>query len=34
MYFADPALGLALIRLIIDRLTGESHVSQLEAATA
>ena len=34
VYFADPSLGLALIRLIIDRLTREAHVSQLQAATA
>ena len=34
VYFADPSLGLALIRLIIDRLTRETHVSQLEAAAA
>jgi len=34
VYFADPSLGLALIRLIIDRLTREAHVSQLEAAAA
>lgn len=32
VYFADPSLGLALIRLIIDRLTREAHVSQLQAA--
>jgi two-component system, NarL family, nitrate/nitrite response regulator NarL len=34
VYFADPSLGLALIRLIIDRLTREAHVSQLQAAAA
>ena len=34
VYFADPSLGLALIRLIIDRLTRDARVSQLEAAAA
>ena len=32
VYFADPSLGLALIRLIIDRLTRDARVSQLEDA--
>src|SRR5215475_65696 len=34
VYFADPSLGLALIRLIIDRLTRDAQVSRLEAAAA
>ena len=34
VYFADPSLGLALIQLIIDRLTRDAQVSQLEAAAA
>jgi hypothetical protein len=34
LYFADPSLGLTLIRLIIDRLTRDARVSQLEAAAA
>ena len=32
VYFSDPSLGLTLIRLIIDRLTRDVHVSQLGAA--
>ena len=32
VYFADPSLGLTLIRLIIDRLTRDVQVSQLGAA--
>ena len=34
VYFADPSLGLALIRLIIDRLTREVQVRHLEATAA
>jgi len=34
VYFADPTLGLALIRLIIDRLTREIEAQRLEAAAA
>jgi CRP/FNR family cyclic AMP-dependent transcriptional regulator len=34
VYFADPSLGLSLIRLIIDRLTREVEAQRLEAAAA
>ena len=34
VYFADPTLGLSLIRLIIDRLTREVEAQRLEAAAA
>jgi CRP/FNR family cyclic AMP-dependent transcriptional regulator len=34
VYFADPSLGLSLIRLIIDRLTREVQAQRLEAAAA
>ncbi len=34
VYFADPTLGLSLIRLIIDRLTREMEAQRLEAAAA
>lgn len=34
VYFADSALGLSLIRLIIDRLTREVETQRLEAAVA
>ncbi|HKF71848.1 MAG TPA: cyclic nucleotide-binding domain-containing protein [Stellaceae bacterium] len=34
VYFADPTLGLALIRLIIDRLTREIEAQRLEVAAA
>ena len=34
VYFADPSLGLSLIRMIIDRLTREVEAQRLEAAAA
>jgi len=34
VYFADPSLGLSLIRLIIDRLTREVEAQRLETAAA
>lgn len=34
VYFADPSLGLSLIRLIIDRLTREVEAQRLEVAAA
>lgn len=34
VYFADPSLGLSLIRLIIDRLTRDAEAQRLEAAAA
>jgi hypothetical protein len=34
VYFSDPSLGLALIRLIIDRLTREMQAQRLEVAAA
>jgi CRP/FNR family transcriptional regulator, cyclic AMP receptor protein len=34
VYFADPSLGLSLIRLIIDRLTRDVRAQRLEAAAA
>jgi len=34
VYFADPSLGLSLIRVIIDRLTREVEAQRLESAAA
>jgi CRP/FNR family transcriptional regulator, cyclic AMP receptor protein len=34
VYFADPSLGLSLIRMIIDRLTRDAEAQRLEAAAA
>jgi hypothetical protein len=34
VYFANPSLGLSLIRMIIDRLTREVEAQRLEAAAA
>ncbi|HVM78433.1 MAG TPA: cyclic nucleotide-binding domain-containing protein [Stellaceae bacterium] len=34
VYYADPAIGLALVRLIIERLTREVETARLEAVEA